>query len=532
MDTRIAYAPPSAFKRAALSLALLVGFYLVLIGTATVLFVTPIAASVLKASLGLRLLFLFVVCWVPAGLLVASALKAKRPPFVTPGRRLGKEDAPALFEAVTELASRAGTAPPTEVYLDWMPNLAVTEAGSVFAPRRVLIVGAPLFNLLSVDELRAGIAHELGHFIGGDTRLTTFSCQTHALFASVLTTLERNPFKAGTQHAFIEIGLWLAQGLGGIIVRVYGSLFLRLTRPISRRQELVADALSAALLNGRIAGSALEKISVCAPLYERYLQEEVVFALRQGAMPTDLTAGFDRLRSHFLASEMGRRFVETVRAAETDRYDTHPALADRLRALDEESGSVLHPDDRSASALLPPDSVVDAWLVQTTRERLIAALQASDVTVRAVRELPWVQIAQDVYAPAAREAARRAAERLYPFLPGATTLSGMFVNAWRRMEVAGPLELVSRLEPALARLTPDDAQRAAIRIGAGLLGALLQGALLEQGAVAEESLGESLLLRLGEERVNVAETLALLGRQPEEGQAALNRWAARFESQP
>ena len=63
-----------------------------------------------------------------------------------------------------------------------------------------------------------------------------------------------------------------------------------------------------------------------------------------------------------------------------------------------------------------------------------------------------------------------------------------------------------------------------------LLGTLLRGALLERGAIAEESFSESLVLRLGEERVDVAEMVALLGSDPEAGRATLNRWAARFES--
>ncbi len=266
------------------------------------------------------------------------------------------------------------------------------------------------------------------------------------------------------------------------------------------------------------------------PLYDRYLQEEVGVALNQGAMPSDLSAGFERLRRQFLSSQTGRHFVERVRTQETARYDTHPALAERLRALEEHPGSITDSDDRPASALLPRDSVVDAWLVLATRERLIAALPVSDATVRTLRELSWARIAEEVYAPAAREAARRTAERLYPLLPGTTTLAGMFVHAWRRMEIAGPLELTTRLEPKLAQLTFEEAQRAAIHLGVGLLGTLLQGALLERGAIAEESFGESLVLRLGEERVNVAEAVALLGTEPEAGRVALNRWARLFES--
>src|ERR1700733_5291973 len=106
-----------------------------------------------------------------------------------------------------------------------------------------MIVGAPLLSLLTVDELRAGIAHELGHFIGGDTRLTAFTAQTHALFASVVTTVARDPFRTGTTHFAIEGGLAFAEALGRMLVSGYGRLFLRIMRPLGRRQERAADAL-------------------------------------------------------------------------------------------------------------------------------------------------------------------------------------------------------------------------------------------------------------------------------------------------
>jgi heat shock protein HtpX len=534
LSKALAYAPPSAIGRGILTLALLLGFYATLLGIAGALFAIPILFVTALHRVNLPVLFVFGGCWVCASLLVASAFSTQRPTFTPPQRRLTPSEAPAVFDLVQELASRAGTAPPVDIYLDWLPNLAVTETGSMLRGRRVLIIGAPLLFTLSVDELRAGVAHELGHFIGGDTRLAAFNTQTHALFSSVLHTTRRDPFRAGTQHAAIEAGFALAQALGYLLVRGYSRLFLRLTRPISRRQELAADALSVALVSAAAAASALEKAHIVGPLYHAYLQHEVGYALRQGVMPTDLVAGFQRWREQFLPSERGSQFVAAVHATPTDPYDTHPALSDRLarirRPSDSSAADALL-DDRLAITLLPDAEAFDSWLLQITRDRSIEALLVSGMRVQTLRQLPWRQIPSEVYAPAAKEAARRAAERLHALMPEAATLGAMFAAVWRALDSGDATALALRLEPALARLHPKQARERASAICADVLGTLLQGALLERGAVTLESFGEaSLTLELGDERFNATDALALLASDREAGRQRFAAWAARFEA--
>jgi Zn-dependent protease with chaperone function len=523
-----AYAPPSAIARAAVSLVLLLGFYLVVLGIAGLLLAAPIA--LLIVAFNVRLLLLIPVCWVPAALLIMSAFNTRRPSFAPPGRRLATHEAPALFQLIEELASRAGTAPPSEVFLDVEPNLAVTEAGSVFRSRRILILGVPLLHLLSVDELRAGIAHELGHFIGGDTRLTTFTLQTHALFASVTDTVARDPFRVGTQHYTIEGGLALAQAIGLLIVRGYSHLYLLITRPIGRRQELAADALSAALVGAPIAAAALEKIAISAPLYQMYLHEEVAVAVKHGAMPIDVAEGFQRLRARVLAGEAGRAFANAVRTQATDRYDTHPALIDRLSALEKQPPTEGERDLRSALSLVAELVAFDAAFVAATREHVIQILIAKGSQVTELRELTWQQIPQEVLAPAALESARRVAERLHPLFPTATTLGSMFSAVWHRLDSGAGGEILMQLEPTLAQMPPAHAQRWAVLLSNEVLGTLLQGALIGRGASVEDSLGEpALILQLGEERVDTSALLRLLATDAATGRAAFTKWAERLE---
>lgn len=533
-EASAAIRPPSAIARALVSLVLLLGFYLVVLGVAAALFAAPVVVvlgMLHDGRLDLRAVIVAVMCWIPAGLLATSVFTTRRPPFVPPKRRLGREEAPELFAVIDDLAARAGTAPPGEVYLEPIPNLAVTDAGGLLRSRRVLLIGAPLLRAFTVDELRAVIAHELGHFSGGDTRLTAFTVHTHALFESVVRTVQRDPFREGTRHYAVEGGLALAQAIGQGIVRGYGRLFLRLTMPTSRRQELAADALAARLVGPAATVRALETSAVVAPLYMKYVQAEVGFAVMRGAMPTDLWAGFERLRERVLSRDDGRALVQEERTRETDPYDTHPALADRLRALEGYAQVEAARDEREAIALFADPGAIDAWLVEATRERVLAAVAASGLPPQVVRSLSWSQIPDEAYVPAAREAARRAAERLHPLFPAATTLGAMFAAAWRGLEAGKMVDVAVKLDPAIGRMPRAQAQRAVTRLCGELLATLLQGALLERGASMEDSLGEpSLVLRLGDERVVPEDVLRLLATDLQAGRAEMNRWAQRLEA--
>jgi Zn-dependent protease with chaperone function len=534
MTTKAAYAPPSAIVRALLSLVLLLGFYVVLFGLAAMLFALPVAAIYATRFNWFTFAFLL-FCWTPAVLLVKAAFSTRRPEFEPPPRRLVESEAPALFAAVAELARQAKTEPPGEIYLALLPNLSVTEVGGLFKMRRVMIVGTPLIGFLTVDELRAGIAHELGHFIGGDTRLTTFSIKTHALFESVLVTVERDPFREGTRHEAIEAGMAFARALGNLLVGAYGRLFLRITRSIDRRQELAADALSAMLVGVPATKSALERIITYSPIYDDYLSNEVGYAVQQGAMPTDLLPGFDRMRQRFLAKEQGRNFVEMVKTSVTDKYDSHPALVDRLRALEAfpSGGHGGKGDERPASVLFQNPEAIQTWLVQATRESLIQAVIADGGKVGTLRELPWERIPSEAYAPAVKEKARGFAAQLHEQFPAATTLGGMFAAVFRHVATGDRINFATSLEPALRSLDPSIIEPAARQVCALALGMLFQGALLERGATVEDSLGSpSLVLKLGDERIDTYETMRSFATNAEGGNAELERWAERLGSAP
>jgi Zn-dependent protease with chaperone function len=124
---------------------------------------------------------LVLFCVAGAGLIVWSVLP--RPDrFEPPGPRIYEKDHPRLFDLVRDIGARTGQALPREVYLVADVNAFVAQRGGVmgFFSRRVMGLGLPLLSLLTVSELRAVLAHEFGHFHGGDTKLPSSASSPHS----------------------------------------------------------------------------------------------------------------------------------------------------------------------------------------------------------------------------------------------------------------------------------------------------------------------------------------------------------------
>ncbi len=107
----------------------------------------PIAV-VLLAALALH-------TWLPVGLTVVLTVAARLGyVFATGGRRVGGRRRPELARLVAEAASSVGAPVPIRIGLVAAPVVAARG-------RYELLIGAPLADRLSAEELRALVAHEL-----------------------------------------------------------------------------------------------------------------------------------------------------------------------------------------------------------------------------------------------------------------------------------------------------------------------------------------------------------------------------------
>jgi Zn-dependent protease with chaperone function len=354
--------------RALLAFALLAGFYLlagVVVGAALVLdalLLVDFHVNALKPAVSLTV--------AAAALVYALVMVSRRRDRAEPGVPVGREDEPALWQAVEDLARRVGTAPPDELRLVPEVNAAVSEDTRFLglkATRRRMYVGLPLLQTLTVDELRAVLGHELGHYSGAHTRLGAPVYRGRAALIATVGGLERHPF---VRRLFT----------------VYAKLYLRVSQAVSRRQELEADRLAVAVGGRQATAEALRKIHATAIAWDIYVRDYLSLTGTGGCRPATVFSGL-----HALMSDQARQ-VEIVRLAEAPApaspYDSHPSLAERVAAIALLPEPAQVPDPRSALTLLrdPPAAVQAVERSMWTPQALTGLRAASweDVVARSL----------------------------------------------------------------------------------------------------------------------------------------------------
>jgi heat shock protein HtpX len=173
------------------------------------------------------------------------------------------EQAPELHAIVDELAAGANMPKPkVHVIPTWQPNAFATGRDPGHAS---VAVTEGLMRILSYDELRAVLAHELGHVRNRDVLVATIA----AVFAGGITMLAQF-----AQWTMIFGGFRGEDDEDGAGANIFGSLILVILAPIaatiiqlaiSRSREYGADESGARLSSDPLAlASALAKIDAGA----------------------------------------------------------------------------------------------------------------------------------------------------------------------------------------------------------------------------------------------------------------------------
>jgi Zn-dependent protease with chaperone function len=283
-----------------------------------------------------------------------------------------------LFAAIREVADALGEAMPSAVYLVNEVNAWVTHRGGALGlgQRRVMGLGLPLLQGLTVGELKAVIAHEYAHCAAGGIGTPALQNIGDRLISSGFTSLGRR--------------------------------LLRSARSISRQQEFFADAVAARTVSPQAMASALRRTEGLAAAFDAYWHAEVVPALEAGCLPP-ITTGFQQYLEADHVSAAVRRLVRASESeTEADAFDTHPPLRDRLAALARivpQHAAPVH-DPPAAGLLCDAEALARSLVAFATGAERSAKL----------RRVGWNDLATDVYSKRWRKAAAQAS----PFLAGYT----------------------------------------------------------------------------------------------------------------
>jgi heat shock protein HtpX len=378
---------PSLKGRFAAAIALTIAFYALALVIAGALLAAAILPWVFN---GHNNLWVTVTGVVLAGSILWAILP-RRLPFKPPGVRLTRGAQPRLLAVIDEEAEACGERTPEEVYATFDVNAAVLE---VNRRRRVMIIGLPLLHLVSERGLRAVIAHEFGHYTGGDTRLGPWIYRTRAAIGRTIGQLTSEDGDDGwTERAVRAPFVW------------YGKAFLRITNAISRRQEFAADARAAHRGGRKVYSETLRRIEAYAPAFDAYWANEVAPLLSSGRRPP-IGEGFSAfIRAETIDRAANEHLERELAEGRTDPYDSHPSLAERIAAL--ENVAPGEPDHSP-----PAEALVDDPMA-------LERAQAIHLFGPEAGELPpveWDAVGAEVYL----ERARRLVEAHGELLDGAT----------------------------------------------------------------------------------------------------------------
>lgn len=373
-------------QRAWITLGLILGFYAFALAMAGGLAAIPVLQWLGTRTVSAAIA---VPCLLASLGLVVSVLP-RRDRFEPPGPLLERSSQPRLFAEIDRVASDMRQAAPEEVYLVPDINAFVAERGGLlgWGSRRIMGLGLPLLQMLSVSQFRAVLAHEYGHYAGDDTRLGPWLYKAREDMGRTLESFEEG-------------------SLVGLAVDAYGRLFMWVTQAFSREQEYAADLWAASLYGRKAIAEGLQAVDWGARCYDLYWRSEVSPLLESGHLPP-VAEGFARFGCSSFADQV---LKENESPPEADPYDSHPALQERLAALVGLPESESPPDDSSAVTLLDDPAGLEALMIKTVvdPERL-----------RSLQRIRWEDAGTQVYLPQWLTLAKEQSEAL-----AGVTLSGL-----------------------------------------------------------------------------------------------------------
>lgn len=398
-----------------------------------------------------------------------AALLVRRRRFVAPGPEVREADQPALLALVRETAAALKVQAPRRVFLTPDASAFAADVGGLLGvgATPVLGLGLGLLSLQTVAELRATIAHELGHATGAGAALGPVVHRARAAVASV-------PVRGGPLGRPFE---------------AYRALLLRATADVARAQELAADRAAVAVAGAAAHAAALRRAARAAVLFEGFVRSEVAPLLLRGHRPDN---PWDGLRAYAEELEAQGALAEVdaaVSSRATAPDDVHASLSERLAHAATREDPAPPRDGRPARSLLSNPDRIEREVGVALAVRLAPGADLAAVS--------WTDVGARVWGPALAEEGRVLAARLAGASGGPPTAEAA-LRALAGSLAAGGDEAAARvLEPGLAALPAGERREAVQRVVGRALAVLIGEALVERGGAWRSAVGRPLEVALG-----------------------------------
>lgn len=255
-------------------------------------------------------------------------------------REVTPTEAPVLWEKVRAAAASLQTAPPDRIIIGLQLNFYVTELAVLHdggkVEGRTLYLSYPLLKQMPEDEVLAIIGHELGHFMGNDTRMTREFYPLRMKNHGTLVAMAQSGFIGWPSFQFLNF---------------FYLVFNQTEQATSRAREFLADQRAATLTSARTAAQALVRFQVLAEAFHRNLKAAI-----KNNFPNPLQMPLQPVVREQLAPEK-EFWTQLFEKALPHPLDSHPPLRARLEAL----GQNFSGDDAKAIALADTENAYGRW---------------------------------------------------------------------------------------------------------------------------------------------------------------------------
>jgi Zn-dependent protease with chaperone function len=258
------------------------------------------------------------------------------------GTEITAGQAPGLFAMIGRLRCQLGAPRFHHVLITDDFNAGVVQSprlGIFGWHRNYLLIGLPLMKSLTEEQFKAVLAHEFGHLAKGHGRMSNWIYRQRLRWSRLLTVLDASESKGG--FLFKPFLNWFAP------------YFNAYSFPMARANEYEADATSARLTSLQAAAEALTSVNVVGSyLAERYWPQIHKQADEQPIPNFAPYFGMGQGVATELDEISTQEWLDQAMALQTDSADTHPALSDRLKAINESPRLALPGIGQSADRLL------------------------------------------------------------------------------------------------------------------------------------------------------------------------------------
>ncbi|MCE7055887.1 M48 family metalloprotease [Algoriphagus sp. AGSA1] len=255
---------------------------------------------------------------------------------------LDLDSQPKLKTLLEDIVMQVGTQFPKRVYLSNEVNASVFYDSNllsmIFPTRKNLTIGMGLVNTLNLEEFKAVLAHEFGHFSQRSMKVGSYVYYVNEVIYNLL--YENDSYQSlaskwadisGYFSIFVGLAFKVAQGAQWILKGMY-SVVNKNFMALSREMEFHADEIAANVTGGDPLADSFSKFGPASYALQdvfNYYDGE----LQYNRIPKNIYTNH-RFVMNFLASQKREGFVNIQSdLVVKDQWASHPSDEDRIQRL-------------------------------------------------------------------------------------------------------------------------------------------------------------------------------------------------------